>query len=189
MWLRLWVARVTQQPLISEVRSFSLKSQGSCFGRPLSNTSLHSTGLASSPTGHTPFSLSLSLSPNLFWGPSESWKMACSWPSTSFPSGQQFVVLIETLTPPLIWAPLHLHRSLYCIVKRPPSLRSEEHCTFVQEVTACWWWFASATTNNIMKLNLNVQQMKLFAELYWWEGQTDSRGQTGQIWSALQQRC
>lgn len=82
MWLRLWVARVTQQPLISEVKSLSLMSQGSCFGRPPSNTSLHSTGLASSPAGPAHFSLS----PSLFWGPSESWKMACSWPSTSFPS-------------------------------------------------------------------------------------------------------
>lgn len=173
MWLRLWVARVTQQPLISEVKSFSLKSQGSCFGRPPSNTSLHSTGLASSPTGHTPFSLSPSL-PISFevHQRAEKWRAAGRvLPSSRV--GQQFVVLIETLTPPLIWAPLHLHRSLYCIVKRPPYLRSEEHCTFVQEVTACWWWFASATTNNIMKLNLNVQQMKLFAELYWWQQRPD----------------
>lgn len=151
MWLRLWVARVSQQPLISEVKSLSLKSQGSRFGRPPSNTSLHSAAPASPATRHTPFSLSLHLSFELHQR-DEKWRAA----GRVLPSprvGQQFTVLIETLTPPLIWAPLHSHRSLYCIVKRTPFLRlSEEHYTFV----------SYAAINNIMQHHKHVQQIKLY---------------------------
>lgn len=72
----------------------SLKSQGSQLRGPPSDTSPHFTGPTSFYFGHAHFpSLSptlspLSLSPSMspFWGPSERWKMACSWPTTSFPS-------------------------------------------------------------------------------------------------------
>lgn len=90
LWLTRWDGR-------------SLKSQGSRLKRPPSDTSPHFTGTTSLYDWPCPlFSLASFCLLAHFWGLSERWKMACSWPSTSFPLGGG--------TSSLCWQrPSHLH--------------------------------------------------------------------------------
>lgn len=86
----------------------SLKSQGSQLRRPPSNTSPHFTG----PSSFYYPLLFLWRSFKVYQR-DEKWRAA----GRALPSpcwGQQFTMLIETLTPPLIKAPLHSHRS-HCV--------------------------------------------------------------------------